>query len=170
MMHRTCAWLATLLLTVVAGLATAEPLPDWQARDAGGEAVRFSALAGERATVVLFWATWCPYCRALMPELQAVAAGFRSRGVPFLAVHIWDEEGNPAEYLQAQAPDLTLVRDGDAAAAAWQVQGTPTLVVLDAANQVRYARASGASPEAVAVAVRDTLTGLLAQPTGDAAP
>src|SRR3546814_9228256 len=25
-----------------------------------------------RPTVVLFWATWCPYCKALMPHLQSM--------------------------------------------------------------------------------------------------
>ncbi|HJM88745.1 MAG TPA: TlpA disulfide reductase family protein [Dehalococcoidia bacterium] len=50
-------------------VAIGEPAPDFVVRTVGGDLVRLSDLRGK--TVVLnFWATWCPPCRAEMPDFQ----------------------------------------------------------------------------------------------------
>ena len=51
----------------------------------------------ERPTIVLFWATWCPYCRALMPHLQSILDEYGEQ-VEVIALNIREDE-DPVEYL-----------------------------------------------------------------------
>lgn len=45
--------------------------PAFQTPTANGEDFAFPNHL-ERPTIILFWATWCPYCKALMPHLQSI--------------------------------------------------------------------------------------------------
>jgi len=46
--------------------------PDWTLTSESGETVTLSEVAAEQPVILLFWATWCPYCKSLMPHIQSV--------------------------------------------------------------------------------------------------
>ena len=48
-----------------------QPAPDFAIRDVNGDIVRLSDFRG-KVVVLNFWATWCPPCRAEMPDFQEV--------------------------------------------------------------------------------------------------
>lgn len=50
--------------------AVGHPAPDFTVTDVNGKTFKLSALRGT-PVVLNFWATWCPPCRAELPELQA---------------------------------------------------------------------------------------------------
>ncbi|WP_372869216.1 redoxin domain-containing protein [Planomicrobium okeanokoites] len=52
------------------GLAEGETAPDFELTTLEGEAVRLSDYKGKKV-ILNFWATWCPPCRAEMPDMQA---------------------------------------------------------------------------------------------------
>src|SRR5436190_21474660 len=64
-------------------------------------------------TVVMFWATWCPFSRRFNAEFEKLAA---SRPWRFAAVYLDDEE-NPLweEYAVEVVPTLALSREGKVA-------------------------------------------------------
>ena len=81
--------------------------------------------------MVLFWASWCPYCKALMPRLSQLAA---PTGMPIYALRIADHPPPPVPL-----PDG--VRDfpaGDDVAAHYGVTMVPALFVVDAEGQIIY--------------------------------
>lgn len=51
------------------GLAKGETAPDFELTTLDGEAVRLSDYKGKKV-ILNFWATWCPPCRAEMPDMQ----------------------------------------------------------------------------------------------------
>lgn len=51
------------------GLAKGERAPDFELTTLAGEAVRLSDYKGKKV-ILNFWATWCPPCRAEMPDMQ----------------------------------------------------------------------------------------------------
>lgn len=120
--------------------------PDWTLEDADGEPVNLYRVGKGKVSVILFWATWCPYCRALMPRLQALAERYRERGVKFFALNIW-EDGDPAAYMREHGYTFRLLPGAEAAAAAYGVEGTPGLFVLDGRQQVIYRRIRGTSDD-----------------------
>ncbi len=55
--------------------AVGHPAPDFTLTTVAGETFTLSALRG-KPVVLNFWATWCPPCRAELPELQAASARY----------------------------------------------------------------------------------------------
>jgi len=55
-----------------APLGAAQPAPDWTLTSSEGDATRLSAEVRQQPVVLFFWATWCPYCKALLPHLQSI--------------------------------------------------------------------------------------------------
>lgn len=99
-----------VLLALAAGLASAA---DLKPIDESGY-LRFVASAKGKVLVVNFWATWCAPCRKEMPELVALAAKYRTRGLEFATVAI-DEESDrrtAAEFLdKIKAPPPTFIKN-----------------------------------------------------------
>lgn len=152
-----------LLLAVVPGAKAQQTVPDWTLESAAGGAINFTTHSAGRPAVLLFWATWCPYCRELMPALDAVRAEFAADEVTFYALNIW-EEGDPVAYVREHGFGFELLLRADAVAAEYGVKGTPALLIVDAARRVVYVRKSGTGPAQVA---RDVRT-ILRQVTGQA--
>jgi cytochrome c biogenesis protein CcmG/thiol:disulfide interchange protein DsbE len=147
--------IAIALFTVAA--AAQQPAIAWQGKGADGGTIRFDPQHLQRPALLLFWATWCPYCEALMPYLQKVydAAG-RDR-LDVYAIDFKDEDGDPVAVLKERGNTFTLVRDGDAIAALYGVKGTPGLFLVDRNGMIVYKRSGGDAPEKVEAALREKL-------------
>jgi thiol-disulfide isomerase/thioredoxin len=66
-------WVPALSAVVFAGPAgAAEVFPAFSSRSSAGEPVTEALFASARLTMVNIWATWCPPCRAEMPDLGAL--------------------------------------------------------------------------------------------------
>ena len=50
----------------------AEESPDWTFETIDGTPLTLSEEVSEQTTILFFWASWCPYCKALMPHLQSI--------------------------------------------------------------------------------------------------
>jgi thiol-disulfide isomerase/thioredoxin len=141
-------------------LEVGDVAPDWQLAGPGGEIVHFHEASASAVSVVLFWATWCPFCRTLMPHLQVLAEEFRGRGVRFYALNVW-EDADPAAHLSKHGYEFELLLSAEPAAAAWGVKGTPGLFVVGPDRRVLYRRGSGEDDFDVEIAVRDALSAAL---------
>jgi thiol-disulfide isomerase/thioredoxin len=134
--------LLTVGLLLGAAAAHAQSNHDWQPPGfslprADGTEFRYpDDLAGP--TIILFWATWCPYCKALMPHLQSILDEYPGQ-VSVLALSIRDD-GDPAATLAEYGFDFSLFTAADAVAEAWGVKGTPGLFLVDADGRVVFDR------------------------------
>ena len=130
---------ALMLLACHAVSAAAEPrvAPDWTLQTPDGDPVTLSDVAAERPVVLLFWATWCPYCKALMPHLQSVGLEYGER-IRILAVHFRDDDGDPVGFVRDAGYDFTLLTDGDDVARLNDIWGTPGLLIVDTKRNIRF--------------------------------
>ncbi len=157
---------AVLAIAVLVGLSVffdtfavedeVELLSDWTLLGADGVPVNFYEDSAMRPAVLLFWATWCPYCRQLMPHLEQLRQEFAPT-VRFYALNIW-EDGDPVTYLADNGYGLQLLLEADAVAKGYGITGTPGLLVIDQNRSVIYMRKSGTTPDQVASDVRAALT------------
>lgn len=155
---QTRSLLLVLLMCFIAAPAVAQDKAiAWQGKGANGETIEFNPQALKRPAVLLFWATWCPYCKALMPYLQHVYDAAGNDRLDVYAIDFKDEDGDPAGELRERGQTFTLVRDGDPIAALYGIKGTPGLFLVDTKGDIVYKRLSGDAPEKVEAALREKL-------------
>jgi thiol-disulfide isomerase/thioredoxin len=146
-----------LIFTLLASPAVAQQRAiAWQGTGADGKPIRFDPDKLQRPALLLFWATWCPYCKALMPYLQKV---YDAAGRDHLDVYAIDikDDGDPVAELRERKQTFTLVRDGDAIADLYAVKGTPGLFLVDQKGDIVYRRVGGDAPEKVEAMLREKL-------------
>jgi len=126
-----------VLLCSAAAAEEARIAPDWTLQSVDGETVTLSEVAAEQPVIVLFWATWCPYCKSLMPHLQSVRLEYGD-ATRVLAVHFRDDEGDPVAFMERAGYDFTLLPDGGEVAELNDAWGTPQVLVIDRDMTVRF--------------------------------
>ena len=115
-----------------------ELAPDFTLASPQGEPVSLSDFRGK--TVVLnFWATWCPPCRAEMPELQHVWEE-RGEGRDLIVLAVDVEEGAEAvaEFVENFGLTFPVVIDADGSVADhYRLPGLPSTFFIDAQGVLR---------------------------------
>lgn len=108
---------------------TEEALPGFQP-------VTAEVLATGEVTLVNFWASWCPPCRAEHPRLLEMAA----EGTPIIGVNFRDAEGPATAYLTDDGnPFLAVAFDPKGRTAIdWGVTAPPETFILDAEGTVLF--------------------------------
>ena len=93
-------------------------------------------LARGEVTLVNFWASWCPPCRAEHPKLLEMAAD----GIPIIGVNFRDSEGPATGYLEkAGNPFVAMAFDPKARSAIdWGVTAPPETFILDGDGTVLF--------------------------------
>lgn len=144
------------LVGVSPGASAQDDAIAWQGRTADGTTIHFDPRHLARPAILLFWATWCPYCEALMPYVQHVQDAAGRDRLDVYAIDIKDD-GDPVKTLRGRKLGFTPILDGDAIADRYAVQGTPGLFLVDARGKIIYRRSGGDAPEKVEQALRAKL-------------
>jgi peroxiredoxin len=116
--------------------AVGHPAPDFTLTTAAGEMFKLSDLRGT-PVVLNFWATWCPPCRAELPELQSASERLTGQ----VAIVGVNQAEAPAE-VQAFADQLglnfsiPLDENGDASRL-YRVRSLPTTFFIDRSGVIR---------------------------------
>lgn len=137
------AFLRRLLLVLIGFCAVAataaatelQTAPDWTLSTSDGQAINLDEETEQQTVVLFFWATWCPYCKALMPHLQSMRLEYGD-DIKILAVNIF-EDADPVAFMVDAGYDFTLLPDGDAVAELYGTHSTPGLFVIDADRAIR---------------------------------
>jgi len=83
---RSILFAAMLLLFSSSGVWGQEPIkPQFTLRDLNGSTVRLRAYRG-KVVLINFWATWCPPCRAEMPDLIRLQREYASHGLQIIGI------------------------------------------------------------------------------------
>ena len=133
-----------LLQQMAFAVQAGDPAPVWQAQDLEGNTFTFPKTDAGQTTVLVFWATWCPYCRVFMPYLTGIETDYRQQGVRVLAVNCKEEKGeeDPAVYIRSHDYNFQTVLNGDAIAKQYDVQFIPGLMIIGTDGKVVYRRKS----------------------------
>lgn len=126
------------------GVQAGDEAPPWVGMDAGDQAVTFPDVLNGNPAVMVFWATWCPYCKAFMPYLEPILDDYSDRGVQVIAINTREDEsdGDPGAFLEDLGFPLMGILEGDAIAADYDVHFIPGLMVVDGSGTVSWRRES----------------------------
>jgi thiol-disulfide isomerase/thioredoxin len=142
------AGLAVALLTAASGARAVQPgdeAPSWELTDGDGAEITFPAHAAGAPSVLFFWATWCPYCHAVMPYLQQILDDYRDAGVNVYAIDFKDQ-GDPVEHMRELGYRFIVFPLGDLVADDYDVWSAPGLFVVDGEGTVVYRRGHTRAP------------------------
>jgi peroxiredoxin len=122
-------WLGVGIALIVAGiLAFAIPAPteaaevdasqyaapDFRLANLDNEQIRLADYRGQYV-LVNFWATWCPPCRAELPDLASFYHDHSAGGFTFLAVNEQETAQIASAYLDVNRLDFPVLLDPDGA-------------------------------------------------------
>jgi peroxiredoxin len=113
------------------------PAPDLTLSDMDGNLVQMEDLQGQ---VVLLnaWATWCPPCRAEMPDLEAFHQTYQDRGLRLIGINIGERLEQVQDFVQSHQISFQIWLDPDESTLrAFNTISLPSTFVIDRSGQVR---------------------------------
>lgn len=116
---------------IAEGLEKGEMAPNFELEKMDGEKVKLSDFRGEKV-MLNFWATWCPPCRAEVPDMQKL---HENKDVTILAVNLLGQESgiDPVEeFLEDYGVTFNVLLDDDLVVAeTYGIQPVPTTYMID---------------------------------------
>ncbi len=146
---------STSLAYAESPLSVGDTATNWTLQSNETESLDYYQDSEGNVSVILFWATWCPYCTRLMPHLQEVYQEYKDEGLRFYAVDIFEDgDLDPLRYFEKKGFTYTLLFLGDLVADEYGVKGTPGLFVIDRNKKIIYKRKSGTKDSVVKKEIR----------------
>ena len=115
--------------------------PDFSASTIDGRTVSLADFHGQKKVVVAFWASWCGPCRLEMPALTKFYRSNHTASSDFeiLAVSIDEDPKAVNDFATAQKLNFPVLLDpGQKMASAFDVDGIPTMFVIDKRGKITY--------------------------------
>jgi thiol-disulfide isomerase/thioredoxin len=116
--------------------------PQWTGVDlVSGQQKSFPRVLDDKPAVLVFWATWCPYCKAFMPYAGQIQAEYADRGVQIITFNAKERgEGDPRAYIDSLQFPLVAIADADSIADNYDVKFIPGLMVVNGQGRITYRR------------------------------
>ncbi len=139
------------------GLNVGERAPDFTLVDLEGNQVSLSDFRG-KTVFVNFWATWCPPCRAEMPEIEAVYQEYKDRGVVVIGVDILEPEDVVRQFVEQGGYSWTFVLDTSGEVAGnYEIAAIPTSLFIDREGIIQAVKIGAMTKRAMENNLADTM-------------
>ncbi len=120
------------------GLEVGNIAPDFELTTLNGDTVKLSDYRGQRV-MVNFWATWCPPCRAEMPDMEKF---HQNKDITILAINLTETESAKSDVTEfVEKFELTfpvLMDETVKVANQYQIQPIPSSFMIDSNGRIQY--------------------------------
>uniref|UniRef100_E6Q7X3 Putative Peroxiredoxin n=1 Tax=mine drainage metagenome TaxID=410659 RepID=E6Q7X3_9ZZZZ len=113
--------------------------PSWSERTDKGSMLSSSSLLG-KPVYVNFFASWCPPCNDEAPDIEALSKRYASRGLQVVGVDVMENADKAALFGREHNLTYPLVVDDGTLRDAYQLNGLPVHVFIDADGTVHAIR------------------------------
>ncbi|WP_276915944.1 redoxin domain-containing protein [Aneurinibacillus aneurinilyticus] len=125
------------------GLAEKDTAPNFTLTTLDGKSVSLSELRGKKV-LLNFWATWCPPCRAEMPDMQKFYTKYKDTGIEIIAVNLTQTETSEtavASFIEKYGLSFIVPLDKKGEVASrFQAYTVPTSYLIDESGAIMKKR------------------------------
>ena len=124
--------------------------PDFHVTTLQGQDISLQQLRGD-IVVLVFWATWCPPCRASVSELKELTRKYANAKVVLISVSADKDEKAWREFVASKKMDWPQYRDtNESVLRTFAVRSFPTYLVIDGDGIIKQ-RITGMDPQETVV-------------------
>lgn len=129
--------IAALLISLAAGSGQKKASPNAISLLDGGS-VEIADYKGQ-VLLVNFWASWCPPCRAEMPELQAYYDQYQDDGLALLMINSGEAESTARSFIQQSGFTFPVAIDPtNRVSDNYGINALPITLVYDQSGEIVY--------------------------------
>ncbi|MCR4396844.1 MAG: TlpA family protein disulfide reductase [Candidatus Saccharicenans sp.] len=123
----------------LAPASSAQAAPDFRVTSLDGQELGLTSLKG-KIILVNFWATWCPPCRAEIPDFIEAYSELKDRGLEILGFSVDDlPEADLKAFVNKAGMNYPIALVGQEIVAAFKPgQYIPTSIFIDRNGRLRY--------------------------------
>jgi peroxiredoxin len=131
-----------LLFTSKPKAVSQTPFPAFEYPDTAGKKVSLNSVKGKKATLIVFWASWCAPCRKEIPALKMLYSNYKAKGLSVVSVSV-DEKMAAWKKAVSQEhmpwPNLAnLPSDGLPVMDQYKIEAVPQMILIDSNNEVLF--------------------------------
>ncbi|HSM26107.1 MAG TPA: TlpA disulfide reductase family protein [Anaerolineaceae bacterium] len=120
---------------------------DFSLTDLDNQSIKLSDYQG-KYVLLNAWATWCPPCRAEMPDLNSFYQTHQQKGFEILAINAGESREIAASFSNALGLDFKILLDLDSSVLTGiGISGFPTSILIDPEGNVAMIHIGMISPE-----------------------
>jgi thiol-disulfide isomerase/thioredoxin len=137
-------------------LSVGKRVPEIVAKDVSGKDVKLSNLRG-KIVVLDVWATWCPHCRAMIPQEREMVERLKNKPFALVSISMDAKKETLVNFLDKHEMPWAQWWVGASSNLAedWNIEYFPTVYVIDAAGVIRNEGVTGKDlEEAVTVLLK----------------
>ncbi len=134
------------------------PLNNFALTDLQGQKIQLNDFKG-KVVLVNAWATWCPPCRAEMPDINAYYQAHQNDGLMVLAVNAGDPLDKAASFAQSNNLAFPVLLDSNLRLLdSMGIHDFPTSIVIGRDGRVKHIQVGMFHPEALDSVITPLLT------------
>lgn len=112
---------------------------DFTLKTLDGQEITLSQYFGKEGVMLIFGATWCPYCVQEIPELKEIEVQYGGQGVKLLYINVQESREKLVPFAQKHSIDYAVLLDTSGAVARlYNVRGIPHTVLISKEGKVLY--------------------------------
>ncbi len=128
-----------LFFMFLSGIVFANNAPDFTLQSIGKESVSLSNYKGNNPVLLLFWTTWCPYCRDQLMAANRKYPELKKAGVELLAINVAESVGKVDKFVRLRNLNYPVVLDNNSSVSeAYSVMGVPFYVLIDKEGKILF--------------------------------
>ncbi len=133
---------STALTSETRATADGKKAPDFTLTTTDGKSLKLSDYKG-KGVIINFWATWCPPCRAEIPDMVELQKEYESKGFSFIGIAVGDEEEKVKAFVVAQKMNYPVAMGTRELAMSYgkfteegMIRGIPTSFIINGKGEI----------------------------------
>ena len=113
--------------------------PDFKLADMEGRPVSLHEYNEKNPVLLLFWTTWCPFCRKELGVLNKTYPQLVQEGVKLFTIDVGESPERVRSFAKSRDLKLSVLLDQDGVAAdAYKVLGVPTYILINKQGKIVF--------------------------------